>query len=157
LPGEQLLELVGKAEPAVRLGWVARGTDGRARREALRIVPWLERNYPMASDRAPWLAAAGRLAPRRAAGMLERLAARLRSIPLVPASEIARVEAGATLLRPLGDCPRLTFEVWRNPDGVRVRLCPRGAIDELTVAELEESDEASSVEDGEIDESVRFR
>ena len=132
LPGESLLELVGKADPEFRLGWVARGTDSRAKREALRIVPWLERHYPRASDRERWLAAAGRLAPRRAAGMIERLASRLRAIPLIPAAEVARVEAGALLLKPLADCSRLTFEVWRNPDGVRVRLCPRSAIEQLS-------------------------
>lgn len=154
LPGESLLELVGKGEPALRLGWVARGTDRAARREALRIVPWLERNYPRPSSRRPWLAAAGRLAPRRAAGMLTRLATRLRTIPLVPPAEIARIEAGASLLRPLADCQRLTLEVWRQPDGVRLRLCPSGAIEDLRDDELED---ASSKEDEWIDEGGRIR
>ena len=157
LPGESLLELVGKADPEMRLGWTARGTDRTAKREAVRIVPWLERHYPMATDRRPWLAAAGRLAPRRATQMLERLAAKLRSVPLVPPAEIARVEAGAVLLKPLSDCSRVTFEVWRNPDGVRVRLCPAGALEQLTEQELESEAESSSPGDGKIDGEPRFR
>jgi hypothetical protein len=149
LPGEELLEMVGKAEPRRRLGWIARGTDRKARGAALRIVPWLERNYPRPEAGSAWLSAAGRLAPRRAVGMLNRLAERLRAIPLVPPAEIERMEAGALLLKPLSDCPRVTFEVWRDPDGVRVRLCPRGPSDDIPSVELESSPE----EDGEIDGS----
>jgi hypothetical protein len=89
--------------------------------------------------------------------MLERLAARLRSIPLVPPAEIARVEAGAVLLKPLSDCSRVTFEVWRNPDGVRVRLCPGTALEQLSAEELESGSETSPSGDGEIDGESRFR
>jgi hypothetical protein len=152
LPGEQLLDLLGKGDPATRLGWTARGTDRKARREALRIVPFLERNYPRPHNGSAWLAAAGRLAPRRAAGMLDRLAAQLRQIPLLPQAEVARVEAGARLLRPLADCPRVTFEVWRNPDALRVRLCPE-KVDAIDERELE----SSSGEDASIDENPTIR
>ncbi|MEZ5314275.1 MAG: hypothetical protein R2862_11825, partial [Thermoanaerobaculia bacterium] len=98
LPGESLLELVGKAEPGYRLDWSVRGTDRRARREGLRIVPWLERSYPRPGGQAAWLAAAGRLAPRRAARMLGKLAGELRKFPLTPRREIERAEAAVRLL-----------------------------------------------------------
>ena len=156
LPGAELLELVGKGERATRLGWFARGTDRKARREALRVVPWLERNYPRPGASGAWLAAAGRLAPRRAAGLLERLADRLRTIPLVPQREIDQLAAGAKLLRPLAECPRVTFEVWREPDATRARLCPRStAADAFAIDAIER--ELSSEEDAQIDELGEIR
>ena len=150
LPGESLFELLGKGGPELRLGWSVRGTDGRARREGLRIVPWLERNYPRPSGRGAWLAAAGRLAPRRAARVLNRLAGDLRKFPLAPRHDLDRLEASARLLAPLADCPRLTFEIWRDPDGVLARLCPAPEAQALQL-------DLSTEEDSEIDEAPQVR
>ena len=157
LPGESLLELFGRAEPAFRLGWSVRGTDRKARREGFRAVPWLERNYPMPPmpqlppqagrrrSAGAWLAAAGRIEPRRAARLLGRLAGELRKFPLTPAREIERAEAAVRLLAPFADCPRLTYAVWRDPDGIRARLCPGAGEEALRL-------ESSGNEDDQIDE-----
>lgn len=150
LPGEALFELLGKGGPEFRLGWSVRGTDSQAQRDALRIVPWLERHFPRAGAGGAWLAAAGRLAPRRAARLLERLAGDLRKFPFAQRLELDRIEAGARLLAPFADCPHLTFEIWREPDGVLALLCPDA---EPSVA----PSDLSPGEDGEIDELPRVR
>lgn len=124
LPAERLLDLFGQgARLGRRLGWSIRATDREARSAALGAVPWFERHLPRAGER-PWLAAALRLEPRRAGELLRRIAAALEKLPLVPARDRERWQAGALLLRPFGECGPITLEVWRQPDAVRLRLCP---------------------------------
>ncbi len=151
LPGEKLLRLVGQGEPAFRLGWSVRATQKSAQRESLLLVPWLERNLPRAGGRAPWPSLAGRLVPGAAARTLARLAEDLSQLPILPPAEVERLAAGARLLAPFQECAAIAFEVWREPDGARLRLCAPPSRREAAAEEL------SSVEDGEIDEEAPIR
>jgi len=151
LPGESLLHLVGEGEPAYRLGWSVRATQSSARREALLLVPWFERHLPRPGSRTAWLGLAGRLVPATSARTLERLARNLELLPLLPALEVRRLAAGAHLLAPFRDCAAITFEVWHEPEGARLRLCTRLSGPEAMKEGL------SSGEDGEIDEEVSIR
>ncbi len=151
LPGEALLRLVREGEPAYRLGWSVRATQKSARREGLLLVPWFERHLPRPGGRSAWLGLAGRLVPAASRRTLERLARNLRQLPLVPASEVQRLAAGARLLAPFHDCAAIAFEVWHEPEGVRLRLCSR-----LPEREPEISS-PSSGEDGEIDGKPSIR
>lgn len=124
LPGERLLEIFGVGpKEGRRLGWSIRATDRLARRGALEAVPWFERELPRPGS-TPWLAAAMRLETRRAGELLRRIGAALEKIPLVPPKDRERWQAGALLLRPFAECGPATLEVWREPDGTRLRLCP---------------------------------
>jgi len=150
LPAERLLELFGQgARVGRRLGWSIRATDRQGRGAALGAVPWFERHLPRAGER-PWLAAALRLEPRRAGDLLRRVATALENLPLVPARDRERWQAGALLLRPFGECGAITLEVWRQPESVRLRLCPPRV-------EGREFVESSSDEDSQIDEGADLR
>lgn len=151
LPGESLLHLVGEGEPAYRLGWSVRATQRSARREGLLLVPWFERHLPRPGRRTAWLGLAGRLVPAASARTLERLARNLELLPLLPALEVRRLAAGARLLAPFRDCAAITFEVWHEPEGARLRLCSRLSGPEAVKEGL------SSGEDGEIDEEPSIR
>jgi len=150
LPAERLLELFGQgARQGRRLGWSIRATDREGRGAALGAVPWFERHLPRAGD-PPWLAAALRLEPRRAGDLLRRVATALEKLPLVPARDRDRWRAGALLLRPFGECGAITLEVWRQPEAVRLRLCPPRVEGQSFV-------ESSSDEDSQIDEGADLR
>lgn len=124
LPGQQLLEIFGSGpREGRRLGWSIRATDRAARRGGLVAVPWFERTLPRPGS-SPWLAAGMRLETRRAGELLRHISAALEKIPLVPAKDRERWKAGALLLRPFGECGPVTLEVWHEPDGARLRLCP---------------------------------
>lgn len=150
LPGESVLELLGAAEPAGRLGWTVRATQKSARRDALLLVPWFERHLVRPGGRGPWLASAGRLAPAASVRTLGLLLESLRKLPLLPPAEIGRIEAAKRLLSPFQGCAAVSFEVWREPDGARLRLCSRAAEEGLAegAAELDEELDAA----GKIDE-----
>jgi hypothetical protein len=151
LPGEALLELVGAGEPAYRLGWAVRGTQKSARREALLMVPWFERHLPRPGGRGAWLGRAGRLVPAASARTLDLLARNLEKLPLLPVAEVQKISATARLLAPFQDCAALSFEVWHEPEGVRLRLCSQIAGEEA------EREPLSSSEDGKIDEEPPIR
>ncbi len=153
LPGESLLRLVGEGEPAYRLGWSVRATQRSARRDGLLLVPWFERHLPRPGGRTAWLGWAGRLAPAASGRTLERLARNLARLPLLPAQEVERLALGARLLAPFRDCAAITFEVWHEPEGTRLRLCSQLAGPEAAM----EVEDPSSGEDGEIDEALSIR
>ncbi len=159
LPGESILQLVGAGEPAFRLGWSVRGTQKSARREALLLVPWFERHLPRPRARQAWLGRAGRLVPAASARTLDLLVRNLRQLPLVPPAEVERISGMARLLAPFSGCAAIAFEVWHEPEGVRVRLCSQSPGPEAEVeAEFEgEPEPMSSLEDGEIDEGAPIR
>lgn len=154
LPGESLLELVGAGEPAHRLGWWVRGTQKSARQDALSMVPWFERHLPRPGGRGgkgAWLGRAGRLVPAASARTLELLVSNLEKLPLIPAAEVRRIAAGARLLAPFHDCAAIAFEVWHEPEGVRLKLCSQFQGPEA------ERDAMSSSEDMEIDAAPSIR
>ena len=151
LPGEALLELVGGGEPAYRLGWTVRGTQKSARREALMMVPWFERHLPRPGGRGPWLGRAGRLVPAASVRTLALLAGHLEKLPLLPASEVQKVSASLRLLAPFQGCAALSFEIWHEPEGTRLRLCSQIS------GPVAEREALSSSEDGEIDEEPPIR
>ncbi|MDQ1347474.1 MAG: hypothetical protein QG573_845 [Acidobacteriota bacterium] len=151
LPGEAILELVGAGEPSYRLGWSVRGTQKSARREALLLVPWFERHLPRPGGRGAWLGRAGRLVPAGSARTLGLLVRNLEKLPLIPPAEVQRIAAAAGLLVPFQGCAAITFEVWHEPEGVRVKLCSQIAGPEP------EREALSPSEDGEIDEGAPIR
>jgi hypothetical protein len=151
LPGESILELIGAGEPAYRLGWSVRGTQKSARREALLMVPWFERHLPRPGGRGAWLGRAGRIAPAASARTLALLVRNLEKLPLIPPAEVQRIAAAAGLLAPFHDCAAIAFEIWHEPEGVRVKLCSQ-----FTGPEAER-EALSSPEDGEIDEEPPIR
>lgn len=151
LPGESILELVGGGEPAYRLGWSVRGTQKSARRDALLMVPWFERQLPRPGGRGAWLERAGRIVPAASARTLALLVRNLEKLPLIPPAEVQRIAAVAGLLAPFQDCAAIAFEVWHEPEGVRVRLCSQ-----FTGPEAEREAPSTS-EDGEIDEEPPIR
>jgi len=123
LPGESILEMMGAAEPATRLGWTVRATQKSARREALLLVPWLERHLPRPGGRGPWLGRAGRLVPAASVRTLDLLVHNLEKLPLLPPAEMQRLVAASRLLAPFQSCGAVAFEVWHDPEGARLRLC----------------------------------
>lgn len=159
LPGESILAMLGAGEPAFRLGWAVRGTEKSARREALLMVPWFERHLPRPGGRGAWLGRAGRLVPAASVRTLGLVVRNLEKLPLLPAGEVERLAAAARLLAPFQGCAAIAFEVWHEPEGVRLRLCSqrsdRGAGPGSTSEA--ESGEASSSEDGEIDAEPAIR
>ena len=159
LPGESILQLLGAGEPAFRLGWSVRGTQKSARREALLLVPWFERHLPRPRARQAWLGRAGRLMPAASARTLDLVVRNLRRLPLVPPAEVERIAGMARLLAPFSGCTAIAFEVWHEPQGVRVRLCSRapGPEAEVEAGLAGEPEPMSSLEDGEIDEGAPIR
>ncbi len=138
LPGESILAMMGAAEPASRLGWTVRATQKSARREALLMVPWFERQLPRPGGRGPWLGRAGRLVPAASVRTLDLLVGSLEKLPLLPPGEMQRLVAASRLLAPFQSCGAVAFEVWHDPEGARLRLCtPVG--EPGTEAEIEES------------------
>lgn len=151
LPGESILELIGAGEPAYRLGWSVRGTQKSARRDALLMVPWFERHLPRPGGRGAWLGRAGRIVPAASARTLGLLVRNLEKLPLIPPAELERLAATARLLAPFHDCAAIAFELWHEPDGVRVKLCSQFSGPEA------EREALSPSEDGEIDEGPSIR
>ena len=94
---------------------------------------------------------AGRLVPGASARTLGLLARSLEKLPLLPAAEVRRISAATALLGPFQDCAAIAFEVWHEPEGVRVKLCSH-----FTGPEAER-EALSSSEDGEIDEAPPIR
>lgn len=155
LPGESILAMMGAGDPAARLGWSVRATQKSARREALLMVPWFERHLARPGGRGAWLGRAGRLAPAASARTLGLLVRSLEKLPLLPPAEMQRLQAAARLLGPFQDCAAIAFEVWHEPEGVRLRLCSHATV--FGAIPPAESGEASSSEDGEIDEAPPIR
>ena len=115
------------------------------------MVPWFERHLPRPGGRGAWLGRAGRLVPAASARTLALLVRNLEKLPLIPPAEVQRIAAAAGLLAPFHDCAALAFEVWHEPEGVRVKLCSQ-----FTGPEAER-EALSSSEDGEIDEEPPIR
>ena len=128
LPGARIARLAG-LDPRREEGPGARrlAFDGASLAAAGGAESWLLEGFPGPSGGRAWRQFAAGANPGRAAAALLRAARHLERVPLLGDREGRRLRRAADLLAPWTGCGELALEVWREPDGARLRLCGAAA------------------------------